>query len=206
MAQPSNFDNVIDSREIIERIAELEAELQEGFDALRRERYDELLEDLSTAYEEELEALTDSEKGPPPSATFTQWLQEQATTEGGTWREEAEEFMALDGEKLYDDLEAYIDTARRDLKHTMFNEACEYKVLKALEDEASGMDDWEYGATLIREDYFEEYAQELAEDIGAIDRNAKWPNDCIDWELAARELQVDYTPVDFGGVTFYVRG
>lgn len=44
----------------------------------------------------------------------------------------------------------------------------ELKVLKALESEAEGYSgDWQYGATLIRDSYFEDYARELAEDIGA---------------------------------------
>lgn len=27
----------------------------------------------------------------------------------------------------------------------------------------------------------------------------------VDWERAARELQMDYTPVEFDGVTYWVR-
>lgn len=65
--------------------------------------------------------------------------------------------------------------------------------------------DWRHGESLIRDSYFEEYAQDLAEDIGAIDRNAAWPMSCIDWEQAARELKMDYTPIDFDGVTYWVR-
>lgn len=34
-----------------------------------------------------------------------------------------------------------------------------------------------------------DYAQELAEDIGAISRDAQWPLYCIDWERAWRELE-----------------
>ncbi len=68
-----------------------------------------------------------------------------------------------------------------------------------------GIEDWEYGAHMIREDTFEDYAQELAEDIGAIDPNASWPLSCIDWERAARELQMDYTSVRFLGHDYYVR-
>lgn len=64
--------------------------------------------------------------------------------------------------------------------------------------------DW-YPVTLIRDSYFEEYAQELAEDIDAIDSNAKWPMSCIDWDQAARELQMDYFSVDFDGVQFWTR-
>lgn len=82
----------------------------------------------------------------------------------------------------------------------------ELATLVALADEASGYAaDWQYGETLIRDSYFEDYAQELAEDIGAIDSNATWPNNCIDWERATRELQMDYTAVDFDGVTYWIR-
>ena len=45
------------------------------------------------------------------------------------------------------------------------------------------------GFTLIRDTYFEDYAEELADDLGLINRDASWPNSCIDWERAARELR-----------------
>ena len=64
--------------------------------------------------------------------------------------------------------------------------------------------DW-YPITMIRDSYFRDYAQELAEDIGAINAQATWPNNCIDWDQAARELRMDYTSVDFDGVTYWVR-
>ena len=65
--------------------------------------------------------------------------------------------------------------------------------------------DWEYGATLIRDTYFQEYAQELARDIGVLDYNLSWPSSHIDWEAAANELKMDYAVVDFDGVDYYVR-
>lgn len=43
----------------------------------------------------------------------------------------------------------------------------------------------------------EEFAEQLAEDIGAVDRNATWPNNHIDWEAAARDLFCgDYYMID----------
>ncbi len=42
----------------------------------------------------------------------------------------------------------------------------------------------------------EDFAQNMADDIGAIDENAKWPNDRIDWGKAARELMYDYSEAD----------
>ena len=65
-------------------------------------------------------------------------------------------------------------------------------------------EDWEGGATLIRSDEFENYARELAEDIGAIGRDNPWPTSHIDWEAAADELKQDFAAVDFGSSTYYV--
>lgn len=64
--------------------------------------------------------------------------------------------------------------------------------------------DW-YPATLIRDSHFQDYAQELAEDTGATQADAKWPHNCIDWEYAARELQYDYSTVDFDGAQYWYR-
>jgi antirestriction protein len=64
--------------------------------------------------------------------------------------------------------------------------------------------DW-YPVTLIRDSYFKDYAMELADDIGAVDNNARWPMTCIDWNQAARELRMDYSSVEFDGVTYWYR-
>ena len=86
------------------------------------------------------------------------------------------------------------------------DDAEELNALLTLRDRAEGYsEDWKYGATLIRDSYFEQYAEQTAEDIGAIDRNASWPLSFIDWEAAAEALKGDYTSVDFGGVTYWVR-
>jgi hypothetical protein len=74
--------------------------------------------------------------------------------------------------------------------------------LKGLRDEIS---EWSYGETLIADSHFETYAKELADDIGAINSDATWPNNCIDWERAARELQVDYSCTEIGSVTYWFR-
>lgn len=71
--------------------------------------------------------------------------------------------------------------------------------------EAEGIDEWEYGTSFIRADTFEEYAREVAEDIGAISADAQWPIYCIDWEQAARDLAMDYWSVTFLGHDYYVR-
>lgn len=85
------------------------------------------------------------------------------------------------------------------------DEETELKNLKALAEEAEDCPDWPYGAALIRDTYFVEYAEQLAEDIGAINQGATWPNDCIDWDRAAEQLQQDYTSVEFDGETYWIR-
>ena len=64
--------------------------------------------------------------------------------------------------------------------------------------------DW-YPLELISDHTFEEYAQELAEDIGLVDSSAAWPNSYIDWEAAAAALQHDYSSVEFDEVTYWHR-
>ena len=66
-----------------------------------------------------------------------------------------------------------------------------------------GNAEWRHGETLVRESYFEDYARQLAEEVGAISGEEKWPLTCIDWEQAAEELKQDYTSADFDGVTYY---
>jgi hypothetical protein len=65
--------------------------------------------------------------------------------------------------------------------------------------------DYQHGETLIEDSYFEEYAEEMAYDIGAISREAGWPANHIDWEAAAEELKQDYTEVELFGNTYWAR-
>lgn len=87
----------------------------------------------------------------------------------------------------------------------------EFEVLNDLlgELEGNGGDeewrgDW-YPLLLVRDSHFKDFAQQEAEDLDLIKANASWPNNCIDWDQAARELQMDYTPTEFDGVTYWYR-
>jgi antirestriction protein len=80
----------------------------------------------------------------------------------------------------------------------------EYKGIQDLKDQFGR--EWFDGVELIREQDFEEYAQDFAERIGAINHNADWPACHIDWEAAANSLMADYSSVDYDGETYYFRG
>lgn len=81
----------------------------------------------------------------------------------------------------------------------------ELKNLRALAEKASGSPDWQYGEALIADSYFEEYARDLAEDIGAIQKDATWPNQYIDWDAASDALKQDYMSVTYGETEYWIR-
>lgn len=63
--------------------------------------------------------------------------------------------------------------------------------------------DW-YPLTLIRDSYFVEAMRELVEVIGDLPK--EFPSYIeIDWDATARNLRVDYSSVEFNGVTYWYR-
>lgn len=86
----------------------------------------------------------------------------------------------------------------------------ELAILEALAEElegAGGDEQWEdawYPAQLIRDRYFTEYAEEMLGDCGIMPKDLPtWM--VIDWEQTAKNVQVDYTSVEFEGVTYWYR-
>lgn len=63
--------------------------------------------------------------------------------------------------------------------------------------------DW-YPVTLICDSHFTDYARELLEDCGTVPADLpSWVE--IDWDATARNVRVDYTPVEIDGVTYWYR-
>jgi hypothetical protein len=81
----------------------------------------------------------------------------------------------------------------------------EWEILKALSNECAQYSaDWEYGECLVRDSYFKTYTQEFCEDTVSIPSDLPdWIE--VDWEATARNVQQDYTEVDFDGVAYWVR-
>ena len=162
--RPTNSDDVIDSRDVIAAIDELQGER----DGLESE--------------------------------LTEMQAAQA------------ELAADAGDEAHSAAGAAVAAARDALREWDEDNGDELKALQAFQDDASGTSDWRYGETCVRESYFEDYAQQLAEDCAPFSRNSEvgkvldsWPYRCIDWEKAAHELKMDYFEADFDGVTYYVR-
>lgn len=87
----------------------------------------------------------------------------------------------------------------------------ELDMLEAILSELAGhggdevFEGYRYPVHLIAESYFQEYAQDLAEDCGMVDTNARWPMNCIDWEQAACELQMDCNSIEIRDTTYWYR-
>lgn len=95
------------------------------------------------------------------------------------------------------------------IRETDEDVADEYERLYAVNEEGRstfGAGDWDAsGIILIEDGYFEDYARDLADDIGAIDSEYDWPLTHIDWPAAAASLQQDYSAIDYGGYTYWGR-
>jgi len=103
-------------------------------------------------------------------------------------------------------LEETAKEAREALEEWDAENGDELKALKDFcEEGESNSSDWQHGETLIHEDYFQEYAQQFADDIGAIDAKAHWPICHIDWEAAAEALKQDYAEIEWDGETYLIR-
>jgi len=66
--------------------------------------------------------------------------------------------------------------------------------------------DWKYGSTIIHEDYFTEYSEDLCKEIGDIPKDLPWYiANHIDWDAVADELKVDYSSVTYENSSYYIR-
>lgn len=143
----SNYDDVIDSRDVIERIEELGEELADKLNESTKSE-DWNADNLSEGnYQFMVNSLPESDR---------------------------------------DDIEEY------------------WKLVALAEEASQYSSDWEYGETLIRYSYFEDYCQEMLEDCGDIPKDLPWYIE-VDWKKTAENIAQDYTEVDFNGVSYYIR-
>ncbi len=175
MTDVNNMEDVLDVRDIIERFEELESERADLVLAIGSAK--DVLAEANTALEgvEDNEALIEAR----------------------------------------DDAQEALEDAQKDLVEwdacSHGDEAAEFARLTELLDDLKGnggdhqwRGDW-YPTGLVRDSYWKEYAMEFADDIGAINKDIGWPGNCIDWDKAASQLQIDYSSVEYDGVTYWYR-
>lgn len=99
-----------------------------------------------------------------------------------------------------EDLKEAVELADNDLINWHESNDEEHKALLDLADEINLSD----GETMIPDDEFSAYVEELARDCGYISRD--FPNWIeIDWDKTAENVKQDYTEVEYLGETYQVR-
>lgn len=159
--KPESHDDVIDSRDVIARLEELDAE---------RQALEDATDEARDAYD---------------------YHNSEDTEEGPEW------------EALQEAIKAQVDWNES-------AEADEWNALKRLADQCEHVADWIHGETLINEDYFTKYIENLIDDCYEMPKemnSGNWPyrHMTMDYEAAAEEAKVDYEEVDFDGTTFFIR-
>ncbi len=97
------------------------------------------------------------------------------------------------------------------MKESQQDIEAELEALESVVEQASAYTEEQEDIVLIRDSYFTEYARDLAKNTVSLPNDDPllswdtWPLSCIDWERAARQLQTDYSSVEFDGVTYWVR-
>lgn len=108
-------------------------------------------------------------------------------------------------EERLTDLEGYLLTLREEGAGPDEDAEAEFAELNTLREDADPTGEWPYGMQFIREDRFEEHAQDLADDLGLIQKDAAWPMSYIDWSAAADALRMDYSVFTLFGTTYFAR-
>ncbi len=185
MADVSNIDDVIDSRDMIENIEELQDEIE-----TLEDEHETLYNQVAASdieifdLQSELDNLdtTDEDKHDEQSL----YLQNKIDN-----AEDERSVTLLRLGEVVDSLEVTNET---------------HSVLEAVAQDARGYNvDFDSGAMLIVEDYFETYARDLAADIGTMPKDMEWPLSFIDWSAAADALKVDYASIDYDGQEYWIR-
>lgn len=89
-------------------------------------------------------------------------------------------------------------------------EAEELSLLQELEEKCKFSPDWIYGETIIQEDAFVNYIEELINDCYPMPReisSGEWPwrHMRLDYDAAAEEAKQDYYEFDWNDSTYFIR-
>jgi len=109
--------------------------------------------------------------------------------------EELDESDAKESEEFIQWLKDWVDNDEERTELIALIEIC---------NECENYSDWSYGETLIREDYFTQYTEEMLTDCGYISKDfPSWI--AIDWEETADNVKIDYSEITLMGETYYIR-
>jgi hypothetical protein len=115
--------------------------------------------------------------------------------------EDIDDFEDFESKETFEDsdlVEELDITEFLELWDDEFNEIAEINEIE------ENCEDFQYGATLIHEDYFEDYCKDLVEECGYISKDfPSWIE--VDWKATAGNMSADYTTVKYRGEEYLVR-
>jgi len=143
------------------------------------------------------------EKETDAEIAFDEWLDEIVEAERESRLERDQPFTEEDEKEFREEqtpFEEWVECSED-------SDIEEYRALKAFCEEIDSMSGESLldGITIIADHYFENYAEELAEDVCDMKSADSWPFNHIDWEDAADELKTDYSSVEWDGHEFWIR-
>lgn len=201
----TNSDDIIDSREIIERIEQLEERNQPQWIAgwnmpgFMPDSEPASFDDADAALEyiaDNIRNLDEDQARHQGCQEFADSLKADDNGELGVNFGGFHYFITKDT-----DGDNYLDIDERE----------ELEALKALAAECEDCSsDWQYGEQLILRSYFEQYISDLIDECYDLPKDincGSWPYNHLsfDIEAAAIEAEQDYTEVTFGGVEYLIR-
>jgi len=172
-------DDVFDSRDVLELIADLE-----NREAELRYAWHDFEQDESTDQIADKEILTITDDGEEMAVIVHRNV------------------PTLDNERMKD---AKRESAQLivDALNAYGKEAKTLEALRSLRDDFDARD-FEDGMTFIADRYFTEYVEELVSEIGDLPREVPGYI-VIDWDATADNIRQDYADVEFFGTTYWVR-
>ena len=210
MSTISNTDDMIDSRDVIAALEEIE---ENGFAAYQagwnmtgclcdsEPMYFSEFEEAKNSILEYLQMEADSTENEKLAEEIESYIQD-INLESGDFSVFVEPLNYWYWVSVSDDSDSPLDDNGLPL---VADDLREYQALKEFASEFEDYcEDYRYGAGAIHEDYFTEYCMDMLADIG--DLPAEIPDYIvIDKDATAEKLKVDYTEIDFDGQTYFVR-
>jgi prefoldin subunit 5 len=174
--------SVLDSRDLDELLSELKSENEDLTEAR-----DDAQNDVDKA-QEALQEAEDTLRDAKINGAGDNALEELYEAV-----EEAEQALQVEEQTLEDAQEA-LDEFNSD--HA--------SLIRDLEDASDEVGDWIHGETLIHEDYWVEYVEEMLKDCGYLPKDIPWWIE-IDMDKTADNVKMDYSELMINGETYYYR-
>ena len=121
-------------------------------------------------------------------------------------RDELKEFLVDDFNLTFekeiedfDELTEIVDNSENeDVQEWRYDNSDDFEHIEEIDELEDEISEFSFGETLILEDDFTEYCEDIVDVPGFIKNN-------INWEGVASDLSVDYTNVTYQGVSYLVR-